>query len=296
MKIKNVSTETSSYTLVVMSIIVSVITALLVWGYILTSDIRISFGGFFKWLFDMFQALREVSVEPFSPWIILIMIIGVYIGFIACAVSKYKALKQFNSELNIKYIDLLPNGIAFFFTRPENNFKCAYEDIKNLYMNIYSTLVHTKNGSYIAFQQLNLTFTDSNDKKYKMSNTTRSPIKLIYKIIDHTRRVQNFEYEFSGRGEIPDYREKIDKYLHLGYKDLVGKDGETNLKLMSIFFFIFGLVFLISFIDVLPRMIRDSGLFFAFLPCSLFLIASFICDIILIVDKIRDNKYRGYNG
>jgi len=297
MRINNVSTETSSQLVVVMSIITTVTTVALIFAYITNATMEISFLGFFQWLFNMFQSLRaEMSDEPFLSWIILALFLGMYFGFFASIISRHNALARFNSGLNVKYINMLEGRIEFFFTQPQYNFTCAYSDIEKLYMDLQSTLVRTKNGSYITFEQMNLTFKVLNGKKFKLSNITSSPMKLIYKVIDWTRGVQKFDYGFSGYGEIPDYREKIDAYIQSGYKDIVGKEGATKLKWMSIIFFIIGLVFIFAFKDMFLEVYKYPALGFIFLPFSIFFIISFIMDIILVVDDIRDRKYRGHNG
>lgn len=298
MRINNVSTETSSSLVVVMSIITIIVTSVLIIFYMTSSASQAGFLGFFKWLFDMFQSLRaEMSDEPFTPWIILALFLGIYFGFFASIISRHNALAKFNSGLNVKYINLLEGRIEFFFTQPQYNITCAYSDIEKLHMDIQSTLVHTKNGSYIAFQQLNLTFNVLNGKEFKLSNLTSSPMKLIYKVIDWTRGVQSFDYGFSGYGEIPDYKQKIDAYLQSGYKDILGKEGETKLKWMSIVFFVIGIIFIfILFNTIGTDMIKHTESYFFMIPFFIPLIISFIMDIILVVDAIRDNKYRGYNG
>lgn len=298
MRINNVSTETSAKSVVAMSIITAVITSALVFFYTANSTSQVSIWGFFKWLFEMFQAMRvEMADEPIMPWIFLFLVISMYIGFFASIISRCKALAKFNNGLNVKYINFLQGRVEFFFTRPEYNFACAYSDIENLHMDLQSTLVHTKNGSYIAFQQMNLTFKVLNGKEFKLSNTTSSPMKLIYKIIDWTRGVQNFDYGFSGYGEIPDYKEKINAYLNCGYKDIVGKQGEIKLKWMSIILFIIGAVSVFAIFGSLANDIAKHPEFcFVLLPFFVPLVISFVTDIILVVDKIRDNKYRGHNG
>ena len=297
MRLNNVSTETSIQLVIIMSIITSVMTIAFIIAYTTTSVSDVSFFGFFQWLFNMFQSLRtEMVDEPTLPWLILLLVVGSYIGFIGAIISRYTAITRFNSGLNVKYINFLDGRIEFFFTRPEYNIVCAYSDVEKLYMDIQSTLVHTKHGSHIVFQQLNLTFKILNGKEFKLSNTTSSPMKLIYKIIDWTRGVQNFDYGFSGYGEIEDYKEKIDKYLQSGYKDIVGKDGEAKLKWLSIIFFIIGSFFIFSFKDIFTTMVTDPAIGFMLIPFSIFFVLSFIFDIILVVDKIRDNNFRGRNG
>ena len=297
LKINNVSTKTSSQTLIILSVFVCLITTGLVYAYITFSVTGVSFLGFFGWLFDLFQAMRaEMSDEPVLPWIILIFFFVIYISFFASIVGRFKALKHFNSGINVKYIVFSQGKIDFIFTRPENNFSCIYQDIKKLYMDIQSKLVRTKNGSYIAFEQMTLTFTLADGKNYKVSNTTTSPMSLIYKIIDWTRGVGEFDYGFSGYGEIPDYREKIDAYLTSGYKDIIGNQSATKLKWLSILFFIIGIILLTPFIDIIKDIPQDSAALFMCSPLTLFLIISFIIDVILIIDEFRDNQHRGYNG
>ena len=297
LKINNVSTETSSQSLVISSVFVCLITAGLVCAYVTLSTTGISFLGFFGWLFNLFQTMRaEMADEPVLPWIILIFLFAIYVGFFASLVLKYNALKRFNSGINIRYIIFSEGRLDFIFTRPEKNFSCIYQDIKKLYIDIQSKLVRTKNGSYIAFEQMTLNFTISDGKNYKVSNTTTSPMSLIYKIIDWTRGVGEFDFGFSGYGEIPDYREKINAYLTSGYKDLIGNNYATKLKWASILFFTIGSIYLFAFIDIIKDLSQHFVPSMIFMPFTAFLAISFIIDIILIVDEFRDKQHRGYNG
>ena len=297
LKINNVSTETSSQSLLILSVFVCLITAVLVSAYVTFSTTGISFLGFFEWLFNIFQTMRaEMADEPILPWVILLFFFAIYIGFFASLVSKYNALKRFNSGINIRYIIFSEGKLDFIFTRPEKNFSCIYQDIKKLYIDIRSKLVRTKNGSYIAFEQMTLNFTFSDGNNYKISNTTSSPMSLIYKIIDWTRGVGEFDFGFSGYGEIPDYREKINAYRTSGYKDFIGNQSATSLKWLSILFFTMGSIFLLAFIDIIKNLSQHSVSSMIFMPFTVFLAISFIIDIILIVDEFRDKQHRGYNG
>lgn len=297
LKINNVSIETSSQSLIFLSVFVCIITAGLIYFYVTFSGAEISFLGFFVWLFDIFQTMRrEMPDEPVLPWVLLILFFALYIGFIASFIQRYNALKRFNSEVNVKYIIFSQGKMDFIFTRPENNFSCIYQDIKKLYMDIQSKLVHTKNGSYIAFEQMTLNFTLSNGKNYKVSNTTSAPMSLIYKIIDWTRGVEEFGFDFSGYGEIPDYRGKINAYLTNGYKDLIGNESASKQKLLSILLFIIGIALIIPFQNDIKDAPQDLGFILIFSPPMILLIISFIIDIILAIDEIRDNQHRGYNG
>ena len=293
LKINNVTTETSSQSLIFLSVFVCIITAGLIYFYVTFSGAEISFLGFFVWLFDIFQTMRrEMSDEPVLPWIILIFFFAIYIGFIASFIGRYNALKRFNDGINVKYIIFSQGKMDFIFTRPEKNFSCIYKDIKKLYMDIQSKLVHAKNGSYIAFEQMTLNFTLSDGKNYKISNTTTSPMSLIYKIIDWTRGIEEFGFDFSGYGEIPDYREKINAYLTSGYKDMIGNKNAAKYKTASLLAFTLGFIMLIALKDVL----RQPGMLLSLFPFFTLIIISFIIDIVLLVDEIRDNQHRGYNG
>ena len=296
MRINNVSQEMSRRPVVVMTIITVVITSVLIFTYIVNSPIQGTFLGFFVWLFNIFQAFRaEMSDDPFVPWMVLIFFFSIYIGFFATIISRHKALARFKSGLNVKYINFLEGRIEFFFTQPQYNFSCSYTDIENLHLDIESMLVRTKNGSYITFKQMNLTFKVLNGKELKISNVTSSPMKTIYKIIDWTRGVQSFDCGFSGCGELPDYKEKIDNYLIGGYRDIVGKDGETHLKWLSIVFFIIGLFIILVCKEFLGSLVIYIG-FGALIPFLFVMLISFVFDIILVIDKIRDNNFRRHNG
>ena len=139
---------------------------------------------------------------------------------------------------------------------------------------------------------MTLYFTLSDGKNYKISNTTSSPMSLIYKIIDWTRGIEEFDFDFSGYGEIPDYKEKINAYLTSGYKDMIGNKNAAKYKIASLLAFTLGFIMLIALKDVLCQ----PGMLFSLFPFFTFIIISFIIDIVLLVDEIRDNQHRGYNG
>ena len=295
MRINNVSASTSIRTMVIMSIFTVVVTSGLIYFYLTMVGTQASVLGYFEWLGGLFQKLKhDMASEPALPWGVFSLFWGMYIGFFASIFLWYRAKKKFDNKLNVKYINLLPSGIEVFYNRPEHNFVCSYSDVENLNMDIQSKLVRTKNGAYIAFEQLNLKFSLVGGRKIKLSNTPTSPIGLIYKIIDYTRGVQNFKYGFSGCGAINDYREKIDNYINFAYKDIIGKKGEEQFKLFSLLIFVLGIVLVIPF----GNMIKESKIPFdpmMFLSIIMFFLVSFVFDIILVIDKIRDIKYGGPN-
>ena len=53
-----------------------------------------------------------------------------------------------------------------------------------------------------------------NNKTFSLSNTSSFPMQTIYKIMDYTRSVNNFTYNFRGPGNTDDIKEKIDNYLN----------------------------------------------------------------------------------
>ena len=289
MKINNVSVNTSAKVIVFLSIISVFILVCLILAYSTTDATSWSVFGFFKWLFWGFQALRdELSEDPLVPWIILLLILGCFVGLVGAVVYRCRELKKFRQGLNVKYINLLPGLVEFIFTKPEYNFSCASSEVENLDMDIETTLVHTKNGSHVAFQQLNLTFTVLNNKKFELSNTSVTPINTIYKIIDYSREFKNFEYHFSGYGAIADFREKIDKYLQSGYKDIAGESGEIGMLISSVLTFFIGICMLIPFIR---DIIKEPIFLLMFFQLALSFLVPIVIDIVLVVDKVRDYKY-----
>ena len=289
MRINNVTSATSAKSVVVMSLISSAIIIFFVVAYVMSSVYDLSFIGFFKWLFKLFQQFRaECTDEPIIPWIALLLPLCCFFGLIGAIVSRHNALKLFNAELNIKYVNFLPDRLEFCFVNPEYNFVCSYSDIEDLNMNIKSKLVRTKNGSYIAFEQLGLVFSLLNNKKFELFNTPIYPMKTIYRIIDYTRGVQSFNYCFTGVGEVPDYKEKIEKYLESGYQDMFASSGESKILIASFLLFAVGLWIIIPFVG---DIVKDPIFIVMFFPLLLLLIAPVIMDIILVIDKIRDFKY-----
>ena len=53
-------------------------------------------------------------------------------------------------------------------------------------------------------------------------------MQTIYKIIDYTRSVNNFTYNFRGPGNTEDIKEKIDIYLNKGFNQIFSNQVENN--------------------------------------------------------------------
>ena len=292
MRINNVSSKTSKQILIILFIFVFIATAFYIGAYLVTSIERCSVLGFFKWVVPFIQ--RTISNESDDKIILFLLMVAapliLYFSFIWTLVEKIKAIKEFYSILNLKNVDLLPDRIQFNFTQPQYNFVCSYQDVEQLDMNIVTTIVHTKNGSHVAFQELILNFTLLNGKIFSLNNTTFAPMKVIYEILNHAGEVQNFNFYFSGAGQINDIKEKIENYMRFGKKQMYGADVEKSNKLLSTIFFVIGLVFIFVFHDMIDDFVRDPGLFLLFIPLSSFLLISFVIDIFLVINEINKIK------
>ena len=153
--------------------------------------------------------------------------------------------------------------------------------------------MRTKYGYTTALKEIVLNFKVLNNKTFSLSNTSSFPMRTIYKIIDYTRGVNNFTYNFSGPGNTNDIKEKIDNYLNKGFKQILSNQGEVNFKYLSIVLFIIGTTIAYTAKDVIESAYKNN-LFIVCLPFFVLIIASFIIDIWLIADKLRERKYRGY--
>ena len=153
--------------------------------------------------------------------------------------------------------------------------------------------MRTKYGYTTALKEIVLNFTVLNNKTFSLSNTSSFPMRTIYKIIDYTRGVNNFTYNFLGPGNTNDIKEKIDNYLNKGFKQILSNQGENYFKYMSIVLFIIGITTAYTTKDLIESAYKNNS-FIICLPFFVLIIASFIVDLWLIADKLRERKYRGY--
>ena len=295
MHINNVSQKTSLSMPIMWGIFSIIYTVALLLAYFMNISEAASIESFCNWVKNAFNTVFAIEPDGFwMAWVLFIILpLVVYLGFILSIITRQKALKEFNSKLNLKSIDFLQGRINFNFNRPQYNFVCGYSDINSLELTIITDLVRTKYGYTTALKEIVLNFKVLNNKTFSLSNTSSFPMRTIYKIIDYTRGVNNFTYNFSGPGNTNDIKEKIDNYLNKGFKQILSNQGEVNFKYLSIVLFIIGTTIAYTAKDVIESAYKNN-LFIVCLPFFVLIIASFIIDIWLIADKLRERKYRGY--
>ena len=294
MHINNVSQKTSLSIPIMWGIFSIIYTVALLLAYFMNISEAASIESFCNWVKNAFNTVFAIEPDGFwMAWVLFIILpLVVYLGFILSIITRQKALKEFNSKLNLKSIDFLQGRINFNFNRPQYNFVCGYNDINSLQMTIITDLVSTKYGYTTALKEIVLNFKVLNNKTFSLSNTSSFPMRTIYKIIDYTRSVNNFTYNFSGPGNTNDIKEKIDTYLNKGFKQILSNQVENNFKYLSIVLFIIGITIAYTAKDVIESTYKNN-LFIVCLPFFVMIIASFIIDIWLIADKLRERKYRG---
>lgn len=295
MHINNVSQKTSLSIPIMWGIFSIIYTVALLLAYFMNISEAASIESFCNWVKNAFNTVSSSEPDGFwMAWVLFIILpLVVYLGFILSIITRQKALKEFNSKLNLKSIDFLQGRINFNFNRPQYNFVCGYSDINSLELTIITDLVSTKYGYTTALKEIELNFKVLNNKTFSLSNTSSFPMQTIYKIIDYTRSVNNFTYNFRGPGNTEDIKEKIDNYLNKGFKQILSNQGENNFKYLSIVLFIIGTTIAYTAKDVIESAYTNN-LFIVCLPFFVMIIASFIIDIWLIADKLRERKYRGY--
>lgn len=295
MHINNVSQKTSLSMPIMWGIFSIIYTVALLLAYFMNVSEAASIESFCNWVKDAFNTVFATEPDGFwMAWVLFIILpLVVYLGFILSIITRQKALKEFNSKLNLKSIDFLQGRINFNFNRPQYNFVCGYSDINSLELTVITDLVSTKYGYTTALKEIELNFKVLNNKTFSLSNTSSFPMRTIYKIIDYTRSVDNFTYNFRGPGNTEDIKEKIDNYLNKGFKQILSNQVENNFKYLSIVLFIIGITIAYTAKDVIESAYKDN-LFIVCLPFFVMIIASFIIDIWLIADKLRERKYRGY--
>lgn len=294
MHINNVSQKTSLSMPIMWGIFSIIYTVALLLAYFMNVSEAASIESFCNWVKDAFNTVFAIEPDGFwMAWVLFIILpLVVYLGFILSIITRQKALKEFNSKLNLKSIDFLQGRINFNFNRPQYNFVCGYSDINSLELTVITDLVSTKYGYTTALKEIELNFKVLNNKTFSLSNTSSFPMQTIYKIIDYTRSVNNFTYNFRGPGNTEDIKEKIDTYLNKGFKQILSNQVENNFKYLSIVLFIIGITIAYTAKDVIESAYKNN-LFIVCLPFFVLIIASFIIDIWLIADKLRERKYRG---
>lgn len=294
MHINNVSQKTSLSMPIMWGIFSIIYTVALLLAYFMNVSEAASIESFCNWVKDAYNTVSSSEPDGFwMAWVLFIILpLVVYLGFILSIITRQKALKEFNSKLNLKSIDFLQGRINFNFNRPQYNFVCGYNDINSLELTIITDLMRTKYGYTTVLKEIVLNFTVLNNKTFSLSNTSSFPMRTIYKIIDYTRNVNNFTYNFRGPGNTDDIKEKIDNYLNKGFKQILSNQGEVNFKYLSIVLFTIGIISSYTAKDLIESAYKDN-LFIVCLPFFVMIIASFIIDIWLIADKLRERKYRG---
>lgn len=295
MHINNVSQKTSLSMPIMWGVFSIIYTVALLLAYFMNISDAASIESFCNWVKNAFNTVFAIEPDGFwMAWVLFIILpLVVYLGFILSIITRQKALKEFNSKLNLKSIDFLQGRINFNFNRPQYNFVCGYNDINSLELTIITDLMRTKYGYTTALKEIELNFKVLNNKTFSLSNTSSFPMRTIYKIIDYTRNVNNFTYNFRGPGNTDDIKEKIDNYLNKGFKQILSNQGEVNFKYLSIVLFTIGIISSYTAKDLIESAYKDN-LFIVCLPFFVMIIASFIIDIWLIADKLRERKYRGY--
>lgn len=298
MRINNVNEKTSLQSIVILTFICLIVTAIIVALYTFSGTSAYSIQGFFEWAVTSFKAVCVGNIEDkVLMWTLFIILpLGLYISLFWAIISRNIALREFSSKLNVKFVDFLQDRINFNFNMPQYNFACGYSEVNKLEMVLKTMLVHSKYGTNIVLKQINLNFTVLNNKNFSISNTPLLPMGLIYKILEYSRYMNNFSYKFEGAGVSEEIREKIENYLQKGNKTIVASQNENKLKLGSILFFVAGLLVLFGTKDFAIILLKDGyGSTMIIIP-GILLLVSFIFDIILIINSINNNRFRGYNG
>lgn len=293
MKINNISAKTSTKATITLSLICAIITIAFLVFYFTSTANSPSITNFFNWYLVTFKELQEfMGEDKWSVWLLFIVLpICLYGGLIATIWERHLAIKEFNSKLNLKSVEFLQGRINFIFNKPQCNISCSYSDIEELKMIIHTIKVHTKRGSYPAVSEIELQFSILNNKKFMLKNTPNNIMNFIYSVIDYSRGMKKFSYCFRGYMEIDHIKEKIEDYLHKGFKQILSNSQEEIFKGLSITFFIIAIVFLFAFDELTLDNLKNGAWILLVIP-GIFAIPSFIFDSILIADKIKERKHK----
>lgn len=273
------------FCILAMAIGIYFIIALMYVSYISEEYLEYSWQTFFEW------TLYACNEDSRMFIVLLLAFLGI-IGIPALIIYQIIDYKKFNRGFNIKSIDLLPKAIKVNYTVPKHNFIWEYSQISKFHININTVKIYTKHGSRDACGVFTLDFRKKKTGE-KITFEFQPLVNIaptLYKIVDFTRRISNFELTFSGRGEIGDIKEKVEKYRKYGYKDALGKTDASNyLQVGWMFFGVGYLVSLILICATVPSDIAFMGI--SAIPLVIFCIVALCFDIALIKDRLNDNKF-----
>lgn len=296
MRINNISGDRSiraiGYVLLGSLLLVAVIVA----SYFLSKTGNASFADFCNWYWKSFQWSQYDSFEDVvAMWIALGILPFIAIGGIVLTIcAKIRADKNFQKSLNLVSIDFLPNKVCFNFNKPQCNFECGYNDINSLEMVLKTSIVYIgrlHTITYPVISEITLNISVLNNKNFSLTNLPLSPMKKVYKIIDYGKAVQKFTHKYTGAGEIEEFEEKIRDYINTGCKQILAKRTEDDFKTHSVSLFAIGLAFLF----MSKFIFGDDSIYKIMLfPALIFFIISFIFDIVLLVNKWNENRYRRF--
>lgn len=294
MRINNVSTETTAQAIVIFAVLSIAVTVAFAWFCIFANPDEITLSTLWNLYLKAFNSFKANSPDdPVAVWFTMVFLPLIsYGGLIYTIIKRQISIKFFNQSLQLKSVDLLPQRINFNFNKPQYNFICGYDGVKNLKMTLKTATIQTKNGPRQALTEIRLDFTVLNNKIFTLYNTPINQMKTIYQIIDYSKRMGSFSYNFSGDGVIQEIEEKIQDYMTTGCKQILATPSENNFKTISILFFILGLIFLYSFKDDLNSI--DFIGYIVAIPAVMFIGISFICDIVLLIDKWNEGRYRKF--
>ena len=237
--------------------------------------------------FDCIVYIKQKNFEAFG------MVVITYVAFIGSILGYGNERKKFNSELNLKSVEFLPDRVSFKFNKSQCDLICGYENIDKMMLELKTSIVRDKYyGKHKVLSQIFLNFELISHKNFSLTfMPINNYMKKIYGILDAGRRVQDFSYKFTGVGAVEDVEEKIKDYLATGCKQILASRKEDLFKFLSILLFVTGLFFLYRFNDCFSNM---SILFLIFMPGPMFLVVSFGFDIVLLVDKWNESKYKRF--
>ena len=253
--------------------------------YVIHESIEYNWQTFFEW------ALYTSDKNPAFSIILFLAFLGI-IAIPVLIIYQIMDCKKFNQGLNIKSIDFFPKALKVNYTVPKHDFICDYSQISEFHINIDTVIVDSRYHNYVACGVFTLEFRNKQTRRtttFEFQPLMRA-MPTLYKIVDFTRRISNFELTFSGRGEIGDIKEKVEKYRKYGYKDALGKTDASNYLQVGWMFFGAGyLVSLILICATVPSDIAFMGI--SAIPLVIFCIVALCFDIALIKDRLNDNKF-----
>ncbi|MCD8024055.1 MAG: hypothetical protein LUE64_00805 [Candidatus Gastranaerophilales bacterium] len=210
---------------------------------------------------------------------------GLLLAATPAFILRKKKIKDLTKGKYLKSIELLDDGVKFNYNKFHFDFSVGFSDIKELKYIIYTCKRNAGLASAICIDNKKICFYLNDGSVIDVYVPfTLSCVELGYTLFNFARNIKKFTYEFSGPGEPPGIREKLDDYKEKGFKPVLSSQEASCYKKASLIFFLIGIALAVFLKIFFPDITVNEPLF-VLICISPFLFISFMLDLYFFVDK-----------